>query len=81
MTNKNVEVTDDFVPVVVAADLSGYTPAWVRRLALRNVIRARESYGRPLVSVSDLCAYKARTASLGAGKFALRYKEAESATA
>ena len=72
-------MNEEFIPVNVAADITGYTPGWVRNLIKRGIIRAIDEYGRKRVSLPDLTEYKAQVCVLGTAKHALRYQEAANA--
>ena len=60
-----------------AAEKSGYTPTYVRRLAARGTIKGSRFGYQWMIDLESLLAYKARTEAEGSAKHARRYDDAE----
>lgn len=59
---------EDWITTGAGADLTGYSPPYIRRLAREDRIRSRKAGRDWLVHRSDLLAHKARMDALGAEK-------------
>lgn len=64
----NEPIAQGWITMAEAAGLSGYSPAYVRRLANRGRIEGRKVGNGWLIKKQSLEAYKARMDGLGAGK-------------
>lgn len=59
---------DGFVPISAAAELTGYSYAMVRRLALQGTVTTRVFYGRKCVDLQQVRAYQDAQRALGPSK-------------
>lgn len=68
---------DGWITTRAAAELSGYTVVYIRRLIRRGQIEATRAGRDWLVNRSSLLAYRARMEALGTRKYIPRWKRPE----
>jgi len=61
--------TDEFVPMQIAAEKSGYSYSMIRMLRRRKLIAVHDWFGKPTVKLQDVLDYKHKQEALGKAKF------------